>query len=106
MTTYGIHDYATIAGTIAATSALQTQMQVTNAATMAVGNSILPPGVEAASALADVGQKTSNMDFGTKLSAGVTELMRRGGVMGTHTAQMATTDAAGAAGFAAINTAL
>lgn len=98
----GIRDYGTVAGTIAATSALQAQMAATTAVTEQIGNAILPPGMEGASALSTVQQHASNADFGTKLRVGIEELMKRNGVMGLHSEAVAADDLAGALGVQSV----
>lgn len=99
-----VKDYGVIAGTIAATTALEGALQASNGVTQAVGNAILPPGSEGASTLAKIKQTTNTTDFGAKLSLGLVELQKRNALMGTHAAEAMSIDLASAGAVAAVDT--
>lgn len=101
-----IKDYGVIAGTVAATSAIEATLHASNGATQAVGNAILPPGTEGASTLAKIKQTTNTADFGTKLGLGLVELNKRSALMGAHAAEGMSIDLASAGAVSAVDTAI
>ncbi|MGP9760832.1 hypothetical protein [Corynebacterium sp. AOP12-C2-36] len=99
----GIQSYAAVAGTTAATSAIQATMGGVTMATTAVANAILPPGSEGASMLATLSNKTNTNDFNAKFGVGLVEMQKRNAVVATHSAENAAADMAGVASLGAVN---
>lgn len=98
--TVGIASYGALAGSTAATNALQAQVSATNAATTAVGSAVLPPGLDSASAFATGNQIASTQQFGAMIQLGVVELQKRNAVLTANAAENSLNDAASAAATA------
>jgi hypothetical protein len=102
----GIQSYSAVAGTTAATTALQGTMNVISSAMTAAVDATLPPGSEGASLLATMNNKTNANDYHAKFSLGVTELQKRNGVVTRHSLSTASADDAAAAAVNGVSTAV
>lgn len=97
----GIQDFALIEATVAATDALQSSMAGNTQVTATAGASVLPAGMEAASALATGKQKAYTADFASKMVDAVGQLAQRNVINRAHSATTLTNDLVGRASVAA-----
>lgn len=97
----GIQDFAMIEATVAATDALQATMSGNTQLTASAGASVLPAGMESASALATGKQASYTADFATKMFDAVTQLSQRNVINRAHSATTLVNDAVHSANLAA-----
>lgn len=97
----GVQDFAVIEATTAATDALQQTMAANTQMTASAGATLLPAGMEAASALATGTQKAYTTDFAAKMFDAVGQLAQRNVITRAHTAATIVNDVVAASNVAA-----
>ena len=90
--TSGVGSVAGMGAAALAVAAIQLKLEATQAATGAIGASLLPPGGDGASIVALAQQQASISDYLSKLSKGSENLNTLVAAMGSHTAATVTED--------------